>query len=411
LPVAARAIITSFVQDSAPPHHREPELAVPLGALAPAPARLAWDAIVAAACAEAESPPDGSHADDPAGSMLSAVANEPPPSAETLASQSPQAESGTVELTSAQSEAITSDSRPGIATPTVADLASYQPLAPGDALIRPTESLSPVPTRELCRTLDSEEPPTVPAQDPASQADTAQARAGESPAPGLLVENLADSQAPATKDGATEPATEGASGEATGPAGSPSETQELAAAEKASEPATGEVADPAPAAEESRAEKAVLGFDQRPITSLTVNIAAKAGELPSNLGKESLARVEMQRPEAVLLRHWPLMGCQWEAPALAYRPLYFEEVNLERYGYGMKYLRAAQPIVSAGQFFTTVPMLPYKMLAEPARTPVYTLGHYRPGSDVPYRPVFPPLSISGSAAEAGVAAGLIFVIP
>jgi hypothetical protein len=113
----------------------------------------------------------------------------------------------------------------------------------------------------------------------------------------------------------------------------------------------------------------------------------------------------------VFARNWPMVCFQWEAPALAYRPLYFEEVNLERYGYGMKYLRAAQPIISAGQFFTTVPILPYKMFAEPARTPVYTLGHYRPGSDVPFRPVYPPLSISGSAAQAGVAAGLIFVIP
>ncbi len=217
-------------------------------------------------------------------------------------------------------------------------------------------------------------------------------------------------------------ADESASVEAIASVGESSESREVAAADEVSKPANQEAAERASAAGQaereqvSAAEKpgggpAGLGFDQRPITSLTVNIAAKAGELPNNLGRDSLARIEMKRPEAVLLRHWPLLSCEWEAPALAYRPLYFEEVNLERHGYGLKYLRAAQPIISAGQFFTTVPILPYKMLAEPARTPVYTLGHDRPGSNVPYRPVLPPLSISGSAVEAGVAAGLIFAIP
>lgn len=163
--------------------------------------------------------------------------------------------------------------------------------------------------------------------------------------------------------------------------------------------------------EEFRAGQAVIDIENRPITSLTVNIAPKAGERPEDLGRQQLARMQAKPAGSVFAREWPMVCFEWEAPALAYRPLYFEEVNLERYGYGMKYVRAAQPLISAGQFFTTVPILPYKMFAEPARTPVYTLGHYRPGSDAPFRPVYPPLSISGGVAEAGVAVGLIFVIP
>jgi hypothetical protein len=163
--------------------------------------------------------------------------------------------------------------------------------------------------------------------------------------------------------------------------------------------------------DENGAARSLMDFESRPITSLTVNIGPKAGEKPTDYGREQLARMQAKPADAVFARNWPMVCFQWEAPSLAYRPLYFEEVNLERFGYGMKYMRAAQPIISAGQFFTTVPILPYKMFAEPARTPVYTLGHYRPGSDVPFRPVYPPLSISGATVQAGAAVGLIFVIP
>jgi hypothetical protein len=163
--------------------------------------------------------------------------------------------------------------------------------------------------------------------------------------------------------------------------------------------------------DEAGGSRNLIDFESRPITSLTANIGQKAGEKPKDFGKEQLARMQARPADSVFARNWPMVCFQWEAPSLAYRPLYFEEVNLERYGYGMKYVRAAQPLISAGQFFTTVPILPYKLFAESARTPVYTLGHYRPGSDVPFRPVYPPLSISGGVVEAGVAAGLIFVVP
>ena len=162
---------------------------------------------------------------------------------------------------------------------------------------------------------------------------------------------------------------------------------------------------------EARSDSALMDFESRPITSLTVNIGHKAGEKPQDVGQAQLARMRAKTDDGVFARNWPMVCYQWEAPDLAHRPLYFEEVNLERYGYGLKYARIAQPAISAGQFFLTVPILPYKMFAEPAREPVYTLGHYRPGSDVPYRVVAPPLSLSGGLAEAVVAAGLIFVIP
>lgn len=55
----------------------------------------------------------------------------------------------------------------------------------------------------------------------------------------------------------------------------------------------------------------------------------------------------------------------WVSPRLSahtayvqYRPLYFEEVNLERYGYNFGCL---QPFVSAARFYGTLPILPYKI--------------------------------------------------
>ena len=55
-------------------------------------------------------------------------------------------------------------------------------------------------------------------------------------------------------------------------------------------------------------------------------------------------------------RGWMPYSYYWEAAALAHRPVYFEEINLERYGnsFGL-----VQPVVSAAHFFGTMPLLPY----------------------------------------------------
>jgi hypothetical protein len=152
-------------------------------------------------------------------------------------------------------------------------------------------------------------------------------------------------------------------------------------------------------------------FEARPIGELTVNIRCRKGDLPTDFGGPQLARMQAKGRSVVFDRNWPTMGYCWDAPGLCYNPLYFEEVNLERYGYGPRFFRVAQPIISAGQFFVTVPALPYLLAAEPSRECVYTLGHYRPGSDVPYRIQLPPLSVKGGVVEAGLAVGLIYLIP
>ncbi len=72
----------------------------------------------------------------------------------------------------------------------------------------------------------------------------------------------------------------------------------------------------------------------------------------------------------------------WEAPAFAHRPLYFEEVNLERYGH---YVPRLQPALSGAHFVTNLATLPYQLWMYPPCEPIYTLGHHRPGSCNPHQ--------------------------
>jgi hypothetical protein len=99
----------------------------------------------------------------------------------------------------------------------------------------------------------------------------------------------------------------------------------------------------------------------------------------------------------------------WTASALCHKPLYFEDVQLERYGHmAGPWL---QPFASAANFFCTIPILPYKMGLESPNECMYTLGYYRPGSCAPY--LFDPLPISvrGMFYEAGAWTAACFIFP
>jgi hypothetical protein len=99
----------------------------------------------------------------------------------------------------------------------------------------------------------------------------------------------------------------------------------------------------------------------------------------------------------------------WTASSLCHKPLYFEDVQLERYGHmAGPWL---QPFASAANFFCTIPILPYKMGLEPPNECMYTLGYYQPGSCAPY--LFDPLPISvrGLFFEAGAWVGACAMFP
>ena len=100
----------------------------------------------------------------------------------------------------------------------------------------------------------------------------------------------------------------------------------------------------------------------------------------------------------------------WKASALCHRPLYFEEVALERYGHTLV-REEFQPIISGAKFFLTIPILPYKMGLNPPHECVYTLGHYRPGSCAPYMVDPLPLSVRAGLIQAGVVVGGVAIFP
>ena len=64
----------------------------------------------------------------------------------------------------------------------------------------------------------------------------------------------------------------------------------------------------------------------------------------------------------------------WTAPEFYTRPLYFEQVNLERYETGVP--AWTRPAISYAQFLTTIPLLPCKVVTNGPRKRVYTIGHY-----------------------------------
>lgn len=108
-------------------------------------------------------------------------------------------------------------------------------------------------------------------------------------------------------------------------------------------------------------------------------------------------------------RSWVPTTMTWKASALCHKPLYFEEVQLERYGHTAGPL--VQPVVSSAHFFLNVATLPYKMGINPPNECRYSLGYYRPGDCAPWLVPPVPLSVRGALAQAAVIVGGVAVIP
>ena len=138
----------------------------------------------------------------------------------------------------------------------------------------------------------------------------------------------------------------------------------------------------------------------KPISQITNDIAAAEGEFPNEctLGDEPFAG-----------RNFQPICYSWAAPGLAINPLYFEEPALERYGHSA--CPIFQPIISAGHFVLTVPVLPWLMAIDPPNECQYVLGYYRPGECAPYVLDPIPFSVRAAVVEGGIATALVFLIP
>jgi hypothetical protein len=170
----------------------------------------------------------------------------------------------------------------------------------------------------------------------------------------------------------------------------------------------------APAEEIHAAEVREVERPFRPITDVTINAALPEGAWPGDAADAAEEGTPPTAPEFYdprLWGGWAQSNYQWAATSLCHRPLYFEEVNLERYGYTVSPI--LQPAISGAHFFLTIPTLPYKMVVQPPHECVYTLGYYRAGSRAPRRwhhmdLVWDPTAV---AVEGLLVTGLVFLIP
>jgi hypothetical protein len=163
------------------------------------------------------------------------------------------------------------------------------------------------------------------------------------------------------------------------------------------------------AAQPPQANDPCAAMNQTPLYQLGINIGPTEGELPTNYAETCWNPLNEAAGALAGARCWGPSLYNWDATCLCHRPLYFEEINLERYGYGC--CETLQPAASAAHFFATVPMLPYCMAVDYPCECIYTLGHYRPGSCPPWRRHWPPYTNAAAAAEAGALAGLILIFP
>jgi hypothetical protein len=108
-------------------------------------------------------------------------------------------------------------------------------------------------------------------------------------------------------------------------------------------------------------------------------------------------------------RCWPRVTYRWTASKLYHKPLYFEEIDLERYGHSWG--PCLQPLVSGAHFFTRLPVLPYCMGYTPPCECQYALGYYRPGNCAPYLVPAVPISTRAGLWQAGAAVGAAFIVP
>lgn len=118
----------------------------------------------------------------------------------------------------------------------------------------------------------------------------------------------------------------------------------------------------------------------RGIHEVQASIRPTTGEEPADYAAAKFAGQPGRFHAIGMTRGWSPITYGWDAPATYYKPVYFEDINLERYGihYGL-----CSPIISFGKFFGCFPFLTYKMLIQPPCQCNYTLGLERPNNCIP----------------------------
>jgi hypothetical protein len=176
---------------------------------------------------------------------------------------------------------------------------------------------------------------------------------------------------------------------------------------------------PAPAGAAAALKNPCAAIENKPLNQLGISIAEPAGKLPTDMAAPCWAEINGQGSPGAA-RCWPVNNFNWNATCFYHNPLYFEEANLERYGYqcGDRCCCCTcgrecclQPAASAAHFYGALLALPYCMFEQCPGDCVYTLGHYRPGDCNPWRCIWPAWDPCAALAAGGIWTGLVFAIP
>lgn len=145
----------------------------------------------------------------------------------------------------------------------------------------------------------------------------------------------------------------------------------------------------------------------RQVTDVPLDIRPTEGEMPDDLAAARFGE------EPTIDETWPSeepadIFCSYTPWTICYRPLYFEDIKLERYGANVGYLQTG---LSGAQFFSTIAGLPYKMTVRPPRTCQCSNGFSRPG-DCPL-PGYGHREFrwDASLVEAAAVAAVVYILP
>jgi hypothetical protein len=200
-----------------------------------------------------------------------------------------------------------------------------------------------------------------------------------------------------------------------GPTEPRSTAEEVAPAPPADTNTTDDLAEPLGAGKQSKLQKERTQAQQDCAEGLAALKAKRLDSInlsigiPGVEGEDFPIACSIDDGTAIAPRCWSDVTYMWKAAALCHKPLYFEDVHLERYGHSWGPIM--DPVVSGVHFFGRFPVLPYCMGLTPPNECIYTLGHYRPGSCAPY--MIDPIPFSWRAAlfQTGATFGAAAILP
>ncbi len=155
-------------------------------------------------------------------------------------------------------------------------------------------------------------------------------------------------------------------------------------------------------------EKAVIETNDGSKDALPINKLSE-GDIAYIADNWGLPKECLIEQVAYTPRQWTPSTMTWKASNLCHHPLYFEDVNLERYGHTRGPI--LEPVVQSAHFFANIAVLPYKMGVHCPSECQYALGYYRPGNCSPWIKPPVPISARGAIAQAATMTGMFWLIP